>query len=676
MHSPIWKPSRARRNAANLTAFRAFLERQGHDPGDGYEALWRWSLADQAAFWDAFWDWSGVVGDKGDAVLEEGPEPTQTRYFSGARLNFAENLLQRTDSGPAIIAYSESGPAQALSWAEIRDLVSRVVQAMQDEGIRPGDRVALLLPNLPEAIAAVLAAASLGAITASASPDFGVDGVVDRFGQIAPRLLIGIDGYRYGGRWYPAVSKLAGVAARLPSVERTVVVRARHPGTAAGTGSRPAATPPGADRSARPDAVAPHRSADLPGGIDFADFIAPYQPARIPFARLPFAHPLYILFSSGTTGPPKCIVHGAGGVLLQHMKEQQLHADVKADDRVFYFTTLGWMMWNWLVSILASRATVLLYDGSPSFPGHEVLFDFADAARMTHLGTSPRYITGLRTSGARPRKSHALTSLRTVLSTGSPLDAEGFRYVYEHVKRDVHLASVSGGTDLCACFVGGLPTRPVFAGEIQGPALGMAVEVYDDEGRPLQRGKGELVCTRPFPSMPLGFWGDEGGRRYHETYFRRFPGVWHHGDYIETTSSGGYVIHGRSDATLIVAGVRIGTAELYRVVEALPEVREAIAIGQRRPGGTRMILFVRPRAGTILNAPLRARIRATLRKRASPRHVPAKILEVSDIPRTRSGKIVELAVRAVVHGEEVGNRQALANPEALEQFRNRPELAT
>ena len=655
MTSPIWRPARERRDAANLTDFRAFLERRGHLPGPGYEALWRWSLTDQAAFWDAFWDWSGVVGDKGDAILETGPGPMEARYFPGARLNFAENLLQRADSAPAVIAYSEAGPGLSLSWGELGDLVSRVVQGMQAAGIRRGDRVALLLPNLPEAIASVLAAASVGAITASASPDFGADGVVDRFGQIAPRLLIGIDGYRYGGRWYSTADKLAAVAGRLPSVERVVVVRAANPGGPALADGGPA--------SGRPAAVA------------FSDFIAPFEPASIPFARLPFAHPLYILFSSGTTGPPKCIVHSAGGVLLQHLKEQRLHADVKEGDRVFYFTTLGWMMWNWLVSILGSRATALLYDGSPAFPDHGVLFDFADSARMTHLGTSPRFIGMLRNARARPRETHALTSLRTVISTGSPLAAAGFRYVHEHVKPDVHLASVSGGTDLCACFVGGLPTHPVFAGEIQGPALGMAVEVYDDHGRPLKRGTGELVCTRPFPSMPLGFWGDGGGERYHDTYFRRFPGVWHHGDYIERTPSGGYVIHGRSDATLLLAGVRIGTAEVYRVVEALPEVREAIAIGQRRTRGTRLVLFVRLRAGHALDEGLRARIRAALRGRASPRHVPAKILEVSDIPRTRSGKIVELAVRAVVHGEPVRNRQALANPDALEHFRDRTELA-
>ena len=655
MTSPIWRPARERRDAANLTDFRAFIERRGHLPGPGYEALWRWSLTDQAAFWDAFWDWSGVVGDKGDAILETGPGPMEARYFPGARLNFAENLLQRADSAPAVIAYSEAGPGLSLSWGELGDLVSRVVQGMQAAGIRRGDRVALLLPNLPEAIASVLAAASVGAITASASPDFGADGVVDRFGQIAPRLLIGIDGYRYGGRWYSTADKLAAVAGRLPSVERVVVVRAANPGGPALADGGPA--------SGRPAAVA------------FSDFIAPFEPASIPFARLPFAHPLYILFSSGTTGPPKCIVHSAGGVLLQHLKEQRLHADVKEGDRVFYFTTLGWMMWNWLVSILGSRATALLYDGSPAFPDHGVLFDFADSARMTHLGTSPRFIGMLRNARARPRETHALTSLRTVISTGSPLAAAGFRYVHEHVKPDVHLASVSGGTDLCACFIGGLPTHPVFAGEIQGPALGMAVEVYDDQGRPLERGTGELVCTRPFPSMPLGFWGDGGGERYHDTYFRRFPGVWHHGDYIERTPSGGYVIHGRSDATLLLAGVRIGTAEVYRVVEALPEVREAIAIGQRRTRGTRLVLFVRLRAGHALDEGLRARIRAALRGRASPRHVPAKILEVSDIPRTRSGKIVELAVRAVVHGEPVRNRQALANPDALEHFRDRTELA-
>ena len=655
MTTPIWIPSRERRDAANLTDFRAFLAGRGCDPGSGYEALWQWSLSDQAAFWGAFWDWSGVVGDRGDTVMEPGPGAMQARYFPGARLNFAENLLQRIDSGPAVIAYSEDGPGQTMSWRELRDLVSRVAQAMQAAGIGPGDRVGLLLPNIPEAIAAVLAAASLGAVTASASPDFGVDGVVDRFGQVTPRLLMGIDGYRYSGKSYRTLAKLAGVAARLPTVEHTVIVRAR--------GKDP---PPPRARG---------RTPDLPGGIDFADFIAPYKSAEIPFARLPFAHPLYILFSSGTTGPPKCIVHGAGGVLLQHLKEQRLHADVKAGDRVFYYTTLGWMMWNWLVSVLASRATVLLYDGSPSFPRHDVLFDFADAARMTHLGTSPRFISTLRSSPARPCDSHALTSLRTVLSTGAPLDAEGFRYIHDHVKRDVHLASVSGGTDLCACFVGGLPTRPVFAGEIQGPALGMAVDIFGDDGRSLRRGKGELVCTRPFPSMPLGFWGDESGRRYHDTYFRQFPGVWHHGDYIERTTSGGYVIHGRSDATMILAGIRIGTAEVYRVVEAMPEVREAIAIGQRGRGITRMILFVRLCAGQVLDGRLRGRIRDRLRERASPRHVPAKILEVTDIPRTRSGKIVELAVRAVIHGNPVRNRQALANPEALEQFRNRPELA-
>lgn len=655
MTSPIWRPARARRDAANLTDFRAFLARRGHDIGPGYEALWRWSLVDQASFWDAFWDWSGVVGDKGDTVFETGPEPMDARYFPGARLNFAENLLQRVDAAPAVIAYSETGPGATLSWRELRDLVSRVVQAMQSAGVRPGDRVALLLPNLPEAIAAVLAAASLGAITASASPDFGVEGVVDRFGQVAPRLLIGIDGYRYGGRWYATADKLAAMAARLPSVERVVVVRAR-----------------GADGKAR---AARGPLPDPPAAIDFSVFIAPFEPADIPFVRLPFAHPLYILFSSGTTGPPKCIVHSAGGVLLQHLKEQRLHADVKEGDRVLYFTTLGWMMWNWLVSILGSRATILLYDGSPAIPDHGALFDFAESSGMTHLGTSARFISTLRTAGTRPRETHALDSLHTVLSTGSPLDAAGFRYIHDHVKRDVHLASVSGGTDLCACFVGGLPTHPVFAGEIQGPALGMAVEVYDDDGRPLERGTGELVCTRPFPSMPLGFWGDEGGERYRDTYFRRFPGVWHHGDYIERTPSGGYVIHGRSDATLMVAGVRIGTAEVYRVVESLPEVREVIAIGQRRAHGARMVLFVRLRAGHVLDDGLRGRIRARLREHASPRHVPAKILEVSDIPRTRSGKIVELAVGAVVHGEPVRNRQALANPEALEHFRNRPELA-
>ena len=649
---PLWTPSRERLDASNIASFTAWLAEHGPGPADPaapvlsrpgdprYHPLWRWSITDQEAFWAALWEWCGVVGERGGRVLVDGDQMPGARYFPDARLNFAENLLRRRTDDPAIIAWSEAGSRRVVSWRELHDLTSRVAQAMRNEGIGPGDRVAALLPNVPEAIVILLAAASIGAVLSTASPDFGVRGVIDRFGQVAPRLLFVTDGYSHRGKRYETLERVPDIVAGLPTVERTVVVP--------NLGDTPTA---------------------IPDTIPLNDFIAPCQTAEIPFARLPFDHPLYILFSSGTTGVPKCIVHRAGGVLLQHLKEHRFHCDIRPGDRVFYFTTLGWMMWNWLVSALASEATILLYDGSPVHPADSALFDFAEATGMTLLGTSPGYLDALRKSGFRPRESHDLSPLRTVISTGSPLSAEGFEYVYEHVKRDVHLASVSGGTDLCACFVGGVPTRPVRAGEIQGPVLGMAMDVFADDGTPLDAGKGELVCTRPFPSLPLGFLDDDDGSRYRATYFDRFPGVWRHGDYAEKTASGGYIIHGRSDATLNVHGVRIGTAEVYRPVEAMDEVAEALSIAQLWGAGERMLLFVRLAPEVRLDEELEGRIRAVLRTQASPRHVPAKVVQVPDIPRTRSGKIVELAVRAVVHGEPVRNVEALANPEALEWFR-------
>ncbi len=659
---PLWAPPADRARATNLARFAASateladapapgpatLATRGHDIGDGYHPLWRWSITEQPAFWAALWDFCGVVGERGGRVLVDGDQMPGARYFPDARLNFAENLLRRRTDDPAIIAWSEDGARRVVSWRELHDLTSRLAQAMRDAGIGPGDRVAALLPNVPEAIVILLAAASIGAVLSTASPDFGVRGVIDRFGQVEPRLLFVTDGYGYRGRRYETLERVPRILKGLSTVERTVIVA-------------------NAAEASAPDLGSAAQRGDP--AIPFNDFIAPYSPAEIPFARLPFDHPLCILFSSGTTGVPKCIVHRAGGVLLQHLKEHRLHCDIRPGDRVCQYTTLGWMMWNWLVSALASEATVLLYDGSPIHPGTGALFDFAEATGMTLLGTSPGYLGALRKSGFRPRDTHDLRSLRTVLSTGSPLSAEGFEYVQEHVKPDVHLASVSGGTDLCACFVGGIPTRPVHAGEIQGPTLGMAVDVFADDGTPLAAGKGELVCTRPFPSLPLGFVGDDNGSRYRATYFDRFPGVWRHGDYAEKTASGGYIIHGRSDATLNVRGVRIGTAEVYRPVEAMDEVAEAVAIAQRQGDGERMVLFVRLAPEARLDEELERRIRAVLRTQASPRHVPAKVVQVPDIPRTRSGKIVELAVRAVVHGEPVRNVEALANPEALEWFR-------
>ncbi|MCY4398598.1 MAG: acetoacetate--CoA ligase [Gemmatimonadetes bacterium] len=670
---PLWTPSRERLRASNLVHFAAWLAGSGHDPEDGaaapsasvaepsrraaepphdpqrgYDALWRWSIEQQEAFWSALWDWCGIVGDKGGRVLVPGDDMPGARYFPDARLNFAENLLRRRTDDPAIIAWAEDGRRRVVSWRELHDLTSRLAQAMRDAGVRPGDRVAALLPNVPEAVVVLLAATSIGAVLSTASPDFGVRGVIDRFGQVGPRLLFVTDGYSYRGKRFETLARVPGILEGLPTVERTVVV-------------------PNLGEAAT-DARGPDRT------VPFDTFIRPFAASEIEFTRLPFDHPLYILFSSGTTGVPKCIVHRAGGVLLQHIKEHQLHCDIRAGDRVFYFTTLGWMMWNWLVSALASEATILLWDGSPVHPDNEALFDFADATGMTLMGTSPGFLEALRKSGFTPRESHDLSSLRTLLSTGSPLAEAGFEYVYEHVKRDVHLVSISGGTDLCACFVGAIPGRSVRPGEIQGPVLGMATDVFAPDGTPLDAGKGELVCTRPFPSLPLGFLNDDDGSRYHGTYFGRFPGVWHHGDYAEKTDSGGYIIHGRSDATLNVHGVRIGTAEVYRPVEAMDEVAEALAIAQRHGEGTRMVLFVRLVPGAVLDAALRRCIRAALRTQASPRHVPARIVEVEDIPRTRSGKIVELAVREVVHGEAVKNVEALANPEALEHFRGRVEL--
>ncbi|MDE2806446.1 MAG: acetoacetate--CoA ligase [Gemmatimonadota bacterium] len=665
---PLWIPSRERTRASDLAGFAAWLAEHGRagsaaeglaaalagqggaaeDPPAPYHALWRWSIEHQDAFWSAAWDWFGIVGERGGRVLVDGDRMPGARYFPDARLNFAENLLRRRTDDPAIIAWAEDGRRRVVSWRELHDLVSRLAQAMRNAGVGPGDRVAALLPNVPEAVVVLLAAASIGAVLSTASPDFGARGVIDRFGQVGPRLLFVTDGYSYRGRRYETLSRVPEILEGLPTVERTVAVP---------------------NLSAPPGGQAPR----IPGAVAFDTLIRPFEARDVEFVRLPFDHPIFILFSSGTTGVPKCIVHQAGGVLLQHMKEHRLHCDIKAGDRVFYFTTLGWMMWNWLVSALASEATILLWDGSPVHPGNEALFDFADGTGMTLMGVSPGYLEALRKAGVSPRGTHGLSSLRTFLSTGSPLAAAGFEYVYEYVRRDIHLVSISGGTDLCACFLGAIPGWPVRAGEIQGPALGMAVDVFSSGGSSMDEGKGELVCTRPFPSLPLGFLNDDGSR-YLSTYFGRFPGVWHHGDYVEKTPAGGYVIHGRSDATLNVHGVRIGTAEVYRPVEGMDEVAEALAVAQRWGEGTRMVLFVRLASRLRLDEALRDRIRTVLRTQASPRHVPAKIVQVEDIPRTRSGKIVELAVAAVVHGEPVANVEALANPEALEQFTGRVEL--
>jgi acetoacetyl-CoA synthetase len=643
--TPHWIPSAARVAAAQLTEFHAFARERGA-PGGSYSSLWQWSVDEPAAFWSSVFDFAGVIAERGPGpVLRNGERMPGATWFEGTRLNFAENLLRGTGAGPAIIARDERGRRREMSRDQLRAEVARVADGLRAAGVVAGDRVAGFLPNLPEAIVAMLATTSLGATWSSCSPDFGIRGVLDRFGQIAPKVLFTADGYCYGGKTLDSIERIAGILESLPSVTCVVVV---------------------ANVSPQPDL------ARLPVARRYEEFGQADTPLR--FERLPFDHPLCILYSSGTTGVPKCIVHGAGGTLLQHLKEHQLHSDVHADERLFFFTTCGWMMWNWLASALASRATIVLFDGSPFHPDDGVLWRLASEERVAIFGTSPKYLAALAKSGYRPVDQVDLAHLRTVLSTGSPLAHEQFDFVRDAIGADIQLASISGGTDIVSCFALGNPTLPVYRGELQCRGLGMRVEVFDDGGQPLQGQQGELVCTAPFPSMPVGFWNDADGSRYRAAYFERFPNAWCHGDFAVLTARGGLVILGRSDAVLNPGGVRIGTAEIYRQVEKLDEVLESIAVGQDWDNDVRVVLFVRLRAGVALDAKLEKRIRDTIRNNTTPRHVPARIVAVADIPRTISGKIVELAVRDVVHGRPVRNTDALANPAALEEFRDRPEL--
>jgi acetoacetyl-CoA synthetase len=615
-----------------------------------YAELHRWSVAEKEKFWRAVWSFGEVVAERqGDVALVDGDRMPGARWFPDARLNFAENLLRRRDDRVAIVFRGEDRVRRAVTHRELYDLVSRLSQALEAAGVAAGDRVAGYLPNMPESIAAMLAASSLGAVWSSCSPDFGTTGMLDRFGQIGPKVLFTADGYFYAGKTHDSLARVREARPKLPTVERVVAI-------------------PYASQSPDLDGI--------DGATTLDGFIAPYAPRDIAFRRLPFDHPLYILFSSGTTGPPKCIVHGQGGTLLQHLKEHRLHADVRDGDRLYYFTTLGWMMWNWLASGLACGATLLLYDGSPFHPGPAAVFDFADETGMTHFGTSAKYIDAAKKAGLEPIKTHRLEKLRAMLSTGSPLAPESFDYVYARVKHDICLSSISGGTDIVSCFVLGNPTGPVWRGEIQALGLGLDVQVYDERGKSVRGAKGELVCASPFPSMPIGFWNDPTGAKYRAAYFERFPGVWCHGDYAEITAHDGMIIYGRSDAVLNPGGVRIGTAEIYRQVEQIEEVEEGLAIAQDWDGDVRVVLFVKLRPERTLDGTLADRIKQRIRANCTPRHVPARIIQVADIPRTKSGKIVELAVREVVHGRPVKNVEALANPEALEHFRDRAELAT
>jgi acetoacetyl-CoA synthetase len=642
---PLWTPSPERAGGSRLAAFgrRAGAARGLTFPA--YADLHKWSIEAPEQFWTDVWSFCGVVGEPGeDAVADVERMPGAT-FFPGGRLNFAANLLKRRDDAPAIVATSEVGRDRTVSWNELHADVCRAASALRAAGVRRGDRVAAVVANRPETIIAALGAAAIGAVWSSCSPDFGEQGILDRFGQISPSVLFAVDGYVYGGKRVGCGEKIAAVTRALPGLRQIVTIPILGDGP----------------------------SGQLSGAAGWDEWLRGAS-ADEDWELLPFNHPLYILFSSGTTGVPKCIVHGAGGTLLQHLKEHQLHCDIGAGDRVFYYTTCGWMMWNWLVTCLASDATLVLFDGSPFQPDARRLFELAERTRITLFGVSAKYLDAVRKSGIEPKSVSDLSSLRTITSTGSPLSAESFDFVYGSIAPDVHLASISGGTDIVSCFVGGNPTAPVWRGEIQCAALGMDVDVFDETGAPARGEPGELVCKRPFPSMPVGFWNDAGGARYRASYFERFPGVWCHGDWIQETAHGGYVIYGRSDATLNPGGVRIGTAEIYRQVEQLPEVLESLAVGQKWDNDERIVLFVRLADGLSLDDSLRKRIADRIRTGTSARHVPARIVQVPDIPRTKSGKIVEIAVRNVIHNRSVTNREALANPEALDLFRDLPEL--
>ena len=644
---PLWQPAPEQIASTNMTRFaREAALRWGRNFED-YADLHRWSVEAPEEFWLNVWDWTGVIG-AGDTepVVVDRQQMPGARWFPNTRLNFAQNLLRRQDAALALIFQAEDKVTRSISFAELYAQVARLADGLKQAGVVPGDRVCGFMPNMPETVAAMLASASVGAVWSSCSPDFGVQGVLDRFGQISPKVLFSADGYWYNGKTHDSLEKLREITNGLPSLEHTVVV------------------PLISDK--------PELSSN-PGARLITDFET--DATQIDFESLPFDHPLYIMYSSGTTGVPKCIVHGAGGSLLKHLVEQQLHVDLRPNDRLFYFTTCGWMMWNWLVSGLASGATVVLYDGSPFFPDGNVVFDLVTREQVGVLGTSAKYIDAIAKAGLRPRETHDLSHVRTILSTGSPLIAESFDYIYDAVSDTACLSSISGGTDIMGCFIGGNPNLPVRRGEIQCPILGMQIEVWNDEGAKVPDGeKGELVCVNAFPSMPIGFWDDPEDSKYKAAYFEKFPGVWCHGDYISVTEHGGIVVYGRSDAVLNPGGVRIGTAEIYRQAERVEQVLESLVIGQQWKGDVRVVLFVRLREGEELDDALRAKICSEIRQNTTPRHVPAKVIQVEDIPRTKSGKIVELAVRKIVHGEPVLNREALANPEALDLFANLPEL--
>ena len=640
----LWRPSPERVAASVLAEFASRHGPYAEQASFDYDGLHRWSIEHPEAFWQSVWEFGGVIGEPGETVYDPGADMRTARFFPGATLNFAENLLRRSDSGEAIVALGEDGRCQRVSWRELNDEAGALCAWLDEVGLQAGDRVVAVLPNIAETVIAMLATSALGGVFSSASPDFGEQGLLDRFAQVDPKVLITCDGYQYNGKTLDIRERISALVEQLPTVEHVVIVPYMDLGV--------------------PDSM-----------LDWRELVDARRGRAVRFRSLPFDHPLYIMFTSGTTGKPKCIVHRAGGTLLQHLKEHRLLVGLRPDERVFYFTTCGWMMWNWLVSTLACEATLMLYDGSPFYPDGNRMFDFVQDERAMFFGTSAKFIDSVKKAGLKPAETHALPDLEIIASTGSPLVPESFDFVYEHIKKDVALASISGGTDLLACFVGPNPQGPVYRGEIQGPALGMAVEIWNDAGERVTEELGELVCTEPFPTVPLRFWNDPDGARFKAAYFDKFPGIWCHGDLALETRHGGYLILGRSDAVLNPGGVRIGTAEIYRQVEQLDAVLEAVAVGQEWDGDVRVVLFVVLREGLALTEALTHEIKTRIRAGATPRHVPQVVLAVGDIPHTRSGKITELAVRDVIHGREVKNTEALANPEALELFRDLEALA-
>ena len=648
----LWQPSERAIEEAQVTQFARQVIRKHRLDLNGYHDFHRWTVENPELFWNEVWDWCGVIASrKGAPVLVDGDKMPGARWFPEARLNFAENLLRRGDRGDARVFWDESGAKLRFSYSDLTSDVSRAAQALQAIGLRAGDRASAFIPNLPETSMLALAALSQGVVWSSCSPDFGVDGVLERFGQIEPKVLFCADGYRYNGQTHDSLERVRAIVERLPTLRKVVVVPYLDPDV---------------DVS------------DVPKAVRLDEWLRRYQPGDIAYAQLPFNHPVFVLFTSGTTGKPKCIVHGAGGSLLQSLKTFKLHFDVRPGERFFYFCTTNWVVWNILFTGLATEAALMLYEGSPFARNARVLFDYAEKERFTHFGTSAKFIDALSKRGLRPVDTHDLSSLKMIISTGSPLAPESFDYVYSSLKKDVCLSSISGGTDIMGAFVDASAVLPVYRGELQCRSLGMAVEVFDEDGNSITNQKGELVCTKAFPSMPLGFWNDRGGERYFAAYFAKYPNVWTHGDWCELTERGTMLVYGRSDATLNPGGVRIGTAEIYSVVERIDEVEESVAIGQlwppENPTDTRIVLFVKLRSGYTLEDALEERIRHEIRRHASPRHVPARIVQVADIPRTKSGKIVELAVKAAVHGMPVAHTEALANPEALELFRDLAEL--